>query len=411
MTTARRPISSAPISKGMAMGLIALLFAGNALNYVDRQVVALLKPTLQLAFHWSDGDYANLGAAFQLAAASALVFVGWFIDRLGVRVSYGLAVLVWSLAGMAHAVASTVTQFVGARVVLGIGETVSTPATVKAVTLYLTPTQRNHALGMINTAPNIGAILTPLIIPPFAVAFGWKAAFVVTGGLGLVWLFAWVLSTRTLEPVGAVAERAPVEWGHMLRERSSWTVIGAKFWTDGVWWFVLFWMPDYFHRVFGMEQARLGQPIALVFALAATGALTAGWLYPRLLREGLGIDRARKLAMLLFALVVLAMPLALLAQGPWVAALLIGMGLFAHQGFSTSIFGMATDIVPARHIASVIALGAVAGNLAGMAVIELAGYSLHTGLGYAPMFLFCGLAYLVALGWIQLVMPRLAAAD
>ncbi len=406
MTTARRPISSA-----MAMGLIALLFAGNALNYVDRQVVALLKPTLQAAFHWSDGDYANLGAAFQLAAASALVFVGWFIDRLGVRVSYGLAVLVWSLAGMAHAVASTVSQFVGARVVLGIGETVSTPAAVKAATLYLSPTQRNHALGVINTAPNIGAILTPLIIPPFAVAFGWKAAFIVTGGLGLVWLLAWVVCTRTLNPVGMIAERAPVEWGHMLRERSSWTVIGAKFWTDGVWWFVLFWMPDFFHRVYGMEQARLGQPIAVVFALAATGALTAGWLYPRLLRGGLSINRARKSAMLLFALVVLAMPLALLAHSPWVAALLIGLGLFAHQGFSTSIFGMATDIVPARHIASVIALGAVAGNLAGMAVIELAGYSLHTGLGYTPMFVFCGLAYLIALGWIQLVMPRLVAAE
>ena len=411
MTTARRPTASAPVSKAVATGLIALLFAGNALNYVDRQVVALLKPTLQAAFHWSDGDYANLGAAFQLAAASALVFVGWFIDRLGVRVSYGLAVLVWSLAGMAHAVASTVSQFVGARVVLGIGETVSTPATVKAATLYLTPTQRNHALGVNNTAPNIGAILTPLIIPPFAVAFGWKAAFVVTGGLGVLWLIAWVLGTRNLEPVGKVTERAPVEWAHMLRERSSWAVIGAKFWTDGVWWFVLFWMPDFFHRVYGMEQAKLGQPIAIVFALAATGALTAGWLYPRLLRGGLGIDRARKAAMLLFALVVLAMPLALLTRSPWIAALLIGMGLFAHQGFSTSIFGMATDIVPARHIASVIALGAVAGNLAGMAVIEMAGYSLHTGLGYAPMFVFCGLAYLVALGWIQMVMPRLVAAD
>ena len=406
MTTARRPVSSA-----MATGLIVLLFAGNALNYVDRQVVALLKPTLQAAFHWSDGDYANLGAAFQLAAASALIFVGWFIDRLGVRISYGLAVLVWSLAGMAHAVASTVTQFVGARVVLGIGETVSTPAGVKAATLYMTPTQRNHALGVINTAPNIGAIMTPLIIPPFAVAFGWKAAFFVTGGLGLVWVLAWVIGTRNLDPVGPAVRRAPVAWRHMLGERSTWAVIGAKFFTDGVWWFVLFWMPDFFYRVYGMNQARLGQPIAIVFALAATGALTAGYLYPRLLRSGMDINRARKLLMLVFALIVLAMPLALLAPNPWIAALLIGLGLFAHQGFSTSIFGMATDIVPAGHIASVIALGAVAGNLAGLAVIELAGYALHTGLGYTPMFVYCGLAYLMALAWISLVMPRLVAAE
>jgi len=393
------------------MGLIALLFAGNALNYVDRQVVALLKPTLQAAFHWSDGDFAHLGAAFQFAAATALVFVGWFIDRLGVRLGYGLAVLVWSLAGMAHAVAANVQQFVAARIVLGIGETVSTPAAVKAATLYLTPMQRNQALGVINTAPNIGAILTPLIIPPFAVAFGWQAAFVVTGGLGLIWLAAWWWGTRGLEPVVAAPDRAPVDWGLMLRERSTWAVIGAKFWTDGVWWFVLFWMPDYFHRVFGMSQATLGRPIALVFALAAAGALTAGSLYPWLIRHGYDANVARKASMLLFALVVLAMPLALLVHNVWLAAVLIGLGLFAHQGFSTSIFGMAADIVPPQRMASVVALGAVAGNLAGMAVIELAGWSLGNGHGYAPMFVFCGLAYLVALGWIQLVMPRLTPAE
>lgn len=406
MTRARTPVSPK-----LAMALIALLFAGNALNYVDRQVVALLKPTLQAAFHWSDGDFAHLGAAFQFAAASALIFVGWFIDRLGVRLGYGLAVMVWSLAGMAHAVAANVQQFVAARIVLGIGETVSTPAGVKAATLYLTPKQRNQALGVINTAPNIGAIITPLIIPPFAVAFGWQAAFVVTGGLGLVWLAAWWWGTRGLEPVGTLAERAPVEWRAMLRERSTWAVIGAKFWTDGVWWFVLFWMPDYFHRVFAMNQAELGRPIALTFALAATGALTAGSFYPWLIRRGMDADRARKRSMLLFALVVLAMPMALLVHGVWLAALLIGLGLFAHQGFSTSIFGMAADIVPTQHMASVIALGAVAGNLAGMAVIELAGWSLGHGLGYTPMFAFCGVAYLIALGWISLVMPRLTPAQ
>jgi ACS family hexuronate transporter-like MFS transporter len=197
----------------------------------------------------------------------------------------------------------------------------------------------------------------------------------------------------------------------MLRERSTWAVIGAKFWTDGVWWFVLFWMPDYFHRVFGMSQATLGRPIALVFALAATGALTAGSLYPWLIGRGVDADVARKSSMLLFALVVLAMPGALLVDNVWLAALLIGFGLFAHQGFSTSIFGMAADIVPAQRMASVIALGAVAGNLAGMAVIELAGWSLGHGHGYAPMFAYCGAAYLVALGWIQLVMPRLTPVE
>lgn len=397
-------------SSAMAVGLVALLFAGNALNYVDRQVVALLKPTLQATFHWDDGDFAHLGSAFQFAAASALVFVGWFIDRLGVRVAYGMAVVVWSVAGMAHALAANVQQFVTARVVLAVGETVSTPAGVKAATLYLTPERRNQALGIINTAPNLGAILTPLIIPPFAVAFGWQAAFLVTGGLGLLWLVAWWWGTRNLTPVVAVAERAPVDWGSLLRERSTWTIIGAKFFTDGVWWFVLFWMPDFFARVFGMSQARLGQPVAVVFALAACGALTAGGLYPRLRRAGQGMNAARKRSMLFFALVVLVMPLALVAGNVWLAAGLIGLGLFAHQGFSTNIFGMAADIVPPGRVASVIALGAVAGNLAGMGVIELAGWSLSHGLGYGPMFGWCAVAYLIGLAWIHRVMPVLRQA-
>ncbi|WDF75173.1 MFS transporter [Novosphingobium sp. KACC 22771] len=397
-------------SSGATMALVALLFAGNALNYVDRQVVALLKPTLQATFHWNDGDFAHLGSAFQFAAASALVFVGWFIDRLGVRVAYGAAVTVWSLAGMAHGIASNVQQFVAARVVLAIGETVSTPAGVKSATVYLPPDRRNQALGIINTAPNIGAILTPLIIPPFAVAFGWQAAFFVTGGLGLVWLLAWWWGTRSLEPVTKAAERAPVNWRELLSARSSWVVIGAKFLTDGVWWFVLFWMPDFFNRVFGMSQARLGLPVAIIFSLAAAGALTAGGLFPRLRRAGQSLDAARKRSMLFFAVVVLAMPLALLTQNVWAAAVLIGLGLFAHQGFSTNIFGMTADIVPTGRVASVIALGAVAGNLAGMGVIELAGWSLSSGLGYTPMFILCGVAYLLALGWIHLIMPRLEAA-
>jgi len=397
-------------SSGATMGLVALLFAGNALNYVDRQVVALLKPTLQATFHWNDGDFAHLGSAFQFAAASALIFVGWFIDRLGVRVAYGAAVTLWSLAGIAHAFAANVQQFITARVILAIGETVSTPAGVKSATLYLTPDKRNQALGIINTAPNIGAILTPLIIPPFAMAFGWQAAFIVTGGLGLLWLVAWWWGTRSLEPVTKAPERSPVNWGEMLGARSSWVIFGAKFLTDGVWWFVLFWMPDFFNRVFGMSQARLGLPVAVIFSLAAAGALTGGGLFPRLRRAGYDINAARKRSMLFFALVVLAMPLALLTSNVWAAAGLIGLGLFAHQGFSTNIFGMATDIVPAQRVASVIALGAVAGNLSGMGVIELAGWSLTNGFGYTPMFVLSGIAYLLALGWIHLVMPKLETA-
>lgn len=394
------------INKVVAL-LVILLFVGNALNYVDRQVLALLKPTLEAEFHWTDSDYAHLGATFQIAAACALLGVGWFVDRLGIRLAYGIAIAIWSTAGIAHALASSVQQFVAARVVLAVGESVSTPAGLKAAATYLPARQRNIAIGLINTAPNIGAIITPLLIPPFAIAFGWKAAFVVTGALGFIWLAFWLPTMRSLKPLRSIPERAPVAWGELLRDKRTWTVVGAKALTDCVWWFVLFWMPDFFNRAFGMDQAHLGWPIAIIFSLAALGAMTSGGLYPLMLARGWTVNRARKTSMLVFAVSVLAILLAQKTGSPWLAALFIGLGLFAHQGFSTNIFGMAADIVPSLRIGSVIALGSVAGNLSGTAMIEFAGWSLRNGLGYGPMFAICSVAYLSALAFIHLMIPKL----
>lgn len=390
--------------------LIVLIFAASALNYVDRQVLALLKPTLEAQFNWSDEQFAHLGSVFQITAAASLLGVGWFVDRVGVRWSYALAVGLWSLAGMAHAAARGVGEFVMARAVLAAAESVNTPAALKAAAVYLPLERRSRGIGLVNTAPNIGAILTPLLIPPLALAFGWQSAFLVTGGLGFVWLALWWWGTRRLKPVVSESSlHAPAarNVGAVLSDRASWAVIGAKALTDLVWWFVLFWMPDFFNRQFGLSQARLGVPVAIIFLLAAAGALSSGALYPWLLKRGWSVNRARKSSMLFYALVVLAMPLALLVHSPYAAAVLIGLGLFAHQGFSTNIFGMATDIVPAARIGTVIAFGGVAGNLTGSAIIELAGWSLTNGHGYTPMFAICGSAYLLALLFIQLVEPRL----
>lgn len=390
--------------------LVALVFIASALNYVDRQVLALLKPTLEASFHWSDEDFAHLGSVFQIAAAVSLLGVGWFVDRLGVRLSYAIGVGVWSLAGMGHAAAASVGQFVVARLTLGAAESVNTPAAIKSAAVYLPLDRRSRAIGIVNTAPNIGAIVTPLIVPPIALAFGWRAAFILTGGLGIVWLLLWFAGTRKLRPL--VDERAltsteVLSARAVLQDRASWTVIGAKAITDMVWWFVLFWMPDFFHRNFGLGQGQLGLPVAIIFLLAAAGALTSGALYPALLARGLSVNRARKSSMLFYALVVLAMPVALIVGNPFVAAVLIGLGLFAHQGFSTNIFGMATDIVPAARIGTVIAFGGIAGNLTGSGIIELAGWSLSNGHGYTPMFILCGAAYLTGLLFIHVMQPAL----
>jgi len=397
--------------------LVALVFCAAALNYVDRQVLALLKPILQGEFSWNDQQFAHLGSVFQLSAAIALPFVGWIVDRVGVRWGYMVAVGVWSVAGMAHAFATSMQQFVAARVVLAVAEAVHTPAAVKSMATYLPIRERSLGIGLMNTAPNVGAILTPLLVPPIALAFGWKAAFIVTGALGFVWMAFWWPSLRRLPPVqagpapAATAPRARVAWGVLLRDRRTWAFVGAKLLVDQVWWFVLFWTPDFFHRVFGLGQGQLGRPIAIVYSLAALGALSSGWLFPRLLERGLPVDRARKLPMLGYALLILPLPLAIAAGSPWTAALVIGIALFAHQGFMTNLFGFAADVVPAPVVATVVALGAVAGNLSGTAMIEFAGWSLEHGHGYWPMFAICGSAYLLALGWIQLMVPRLRLAD
>ena len=393
--------------------LVALVFVAIGLNYVDRLVLSLLKPTLEAEFGWTASDYAHLGTAFQLAAAAALLFVGGIIDRVGVRLALGLGVALWSLAGMAHAFASTVNQFVVARVALAAAESVGTPAAVKTAAVYLPIKQRSFALGLFNTAPNIGAILTPLLIPPLALAFGWRAAFLVTGGLGFVWLVFWVVGTRNLKPVEAVTADTPppASWGTLLRDRRSWTIIGAKAITDLVWRFVLFWMPDFFHRVFGMPQGTLGYPIVLIYLLAAAGALSSGWLFPRLLDRGLSVDAARKRSMLFYALLIVPMPLALLTGSPWVAAVLIGIGLFAHQGFSTNIFGLTADIIPGSGVARVVAMGAVAGNLSGSLMLELTGWSIDNGHGYWPMFVICAGAYLIATAFIRVMLPKIEVTN
>ena len=399
--------------------LVALLFAGTALNYVDRQVLALLKPTLVATFGWDDQAYAHLGSAFQLTTAGALLAVGWLVDRFGVRRAYGAAVAAWSLAGIAHAFAATIGQFVAARIALAAAESVNTPAAVKAAARYLPTRERSLGLGIINTAPNIGAILTPLLIPPFAVAFGWQAAFLVTGALGLVWLLAWWPATRWLDepapstgaPATPRADGPGTPWRVVLTDRRTWAIAGAKGLSDMVWWFLLFWTPDLFSRAFGLPQGTLGAPIALIYALAALGALSSGALFPRLLARGVSLNRARKGSMLAYGVLVLPVPLALGTDDPWLAAFLIGVALFAHQGFSTNLFGFATDVVPAARMATVIAVGAVCGNVAGMGMIEFTGWSLTRGFGYLPLFLLSAMAYVLATGWIHALVPEIRAQE
>ena len=394
--------------------LVALLFFGTIINYVDRQVLSLLKPTIQAAYGWGDEQFAHFASVSQLAAAAALVFVGWLIDRFGVRLAYGAAVAIWSVAGIAHAFAGNVTQFVAARVVLVAAEAVNTPAAVKSAAQFLPLKLRSMAVGIVNTAPNLGNIIAPLTVIPFAAIYGWQAAFIVTGLLGFIWLAFWIAGTRGLKPLPSAAGATPASgatYGEALADRKTWAIAGAKAITDMFWWFFTFWLPDLFHKVFHLSQSQLVGPTALAFTLAAIGALTAGVLFPRLLASGRTVNSARKTAMLIYALVILPIPLALTVSSPWTAAVIIGMALFAHQGFSTNIFAFAADAIPARRVATVMAIGAIAGNIAGFGIQEATGALLTHGFGYTPLFYLAAVAYLLALGWIHLLVPRIVAEN
>jgi MFS transporter, ACS family, hexuronate transporter len=394
--------------------VLALVFAAAILNYLDRQIIAILKPVLSDEFGWSDRDYAHIVSVFQFAAASAYLFVGWFVDRAGLRWGYSAAVALWSAAAMAHAFARTVLQFTVARAVLGAAEAVHTPAAVKAVAVWFPDDQeRSKAIGIMGSAANIGAIATPMLIPLLAVALGWQAAFVITGAVGFVWVVAWfqirppaaVLARETSSPAPG---HGPVPWSALLRMRATWAIAGAKFLIDQVWWFLLFWAPDFFHKVFGLTMSQSGPPLALIYAAAAVGSIVAGgWLPARMLTRGASLDTARKRTMLICALIVVPIPLVLQVDHYWSAAIMIGIALAAHQGFSMNVFAVATDVFPPQVVGSVVSIGALLGNIGGLLILEFTGWMLDSGRGYLPMFLFAGSAYLLALVWIRLLVPKL----
>lgn len=390
--------------------IVALVFLAIMLNYVDRQILALLKPTLEIEFAWSDRDYANMLTAFQVAAAVAFLGTGWFIDRVGLRLGFALGVGAWSLAGMAHAFATTVSGFIASRVVLGAAESVGTPAAVKSAATYFSAKDRSIALGIVNTAPNVGAIVTPLAIPAIAVAFGWKAAFLVAGGLGLLWVVGWfAVKAPAVAPAGAAP--APIRWVDLVRRRETGAIAIAKVLSDQVWFFMLAWLPDLFHRMFDLPQGTVGLPVALAYCMAAAGALTGGWLPTRLMQAGWSVDRARKTTLLLYALLILPVTLVMFVGSPWTAALLLGLGLFAHQGFSTNVFGLATDIVPARAVGSTIGIAAFCGNMWSIVLIQLAAVFLGWGWGYGPLLAICSVSYLIALGLVHLLIPRIEPVE
>ncbi len=409
--------SSSSSSSNYRWVVCGLLFFATTINYVDRQIIGLLKQTLQGQIGWNEIDYSNIIFAFQLAYAAGMLVAGRIMDRLGTRKGFSLSVFVWSVAAMAHALAYSVTGFGAARVALGFGESGNFPACIKAVAEWFHKRERALVTGIFNSGTNIGALVTPLVVPWITRIYGWRAAFVATGALGFLWLVAWLSLYRAPKhPSQAEGEEKQepgsnkIHWLELVPHRQTWAFAIGKFLTDPIWWFYLFWIPDFLFKTHGITLLNVGLPLVVIYQMATLGSIGGGWLSSFLLRRGYSLNTSRKTAMLICALIVLPIVFASKVSGLWSAVALIGLAAAGHQGWSANIFTLASDTFPRRAVGSVVGFGGMFGSLGALLIAKVTGYVLQWTGSYLPLFIVAGSAYLIALAVIHLLNPRLEPA-
>ena len=401
----------------------AMLLAATTINYVDRQVLGVLAPFLQTEIGWNEIEYGYIVTSFQAAYAIGLLSIGAIIDRLGTRVGYAIAISVWSIAAMSHSLAASVAGFMLARFVLGLGEAGNFPAAIKTVAEWFPRKERALATGIFNSGSNIGAIVAPLMVPIVAVTWGWQVAFLFTGALSALWLAVWWMTYRAPEDQPALSSgelayirsdppepTVRVPWSQILRHRQAWAFVAAKFITDPIWWFFLFWLPKFLHAEYGLTLMGLGLPLIVIFVLADVGSIAGGWLAGRFIKRGWSVNRARKGTMLICALAVVPIVFAAQADNLWLAVALIGMATAGHQGWSANVFTLTSDMFPRHAVASVVGIGGFAGAVGGMMIATFTGFLLETTGSYVPVFLMAGSAYLLALAVVHALSPRLQPA-
>jgi ACS family hexuronate transporter-like MFS transporter len=403
--------------------ICALLFSATAINYIDRQTLALLKQPLSDQFHWSEGDYAGLVFWFQAAYAAGYIVFGGLVDRLGARIGYAVAVIIWTIAHIGHGFVSTLAGFKLMRLGLGVGESGNFPAGVKAVTEWFPKRERALAIGVFNAGSNIGAIIAPLLVPAVTFAWGWPAAFVVTGLIGVVWLIVWIAVYRKPdkhEKVGTAelaliksdppdsATRLP--WSALFTKRETWAFALGKFLIDPIWWMYLFWLPDFLLKRHHLDLKHFGPPLVAIYLLSDVGSIFGGWMSSRLLKAGRSLNVARKTTMLLCALAVVPIGWAMYVDDLWTAVGIIGLAAAAHQGFSANLYAFPSDVFERRAVASVIGIGGTLGGIGGMLMAPAVGWVLATLGTYTPIFVVAASTYLVALLVVHLLSPRYAPA-
>lgn len=406
--------------------VVALLFFATTINYLDRQVIGFLKPTLEAEFSWSESDYALIITTFSAAYAIGLLFFGHVIDRIGTKIGYTFSVVFWSLAAMAHSLASGTMSFGIMRALLGLGEAGNFPAAIKTVAEWFPKKERALATGLFNSGASIGAVLTPLVVPIILFHFGWRMTFLLTGAIGFIWLVCWLfyyeiptkkkdLSAAELAYIKddvqeTTTNQAPVKWVKLLTIPQTWAFIVGKFLTDPIWWFFLFWLPSYFSSAFELDLTKPSMHLGIIYLCTTFGSIGGGYLSSFLIGRGWPVAKARKISMLFFAVLVVPVMAAGQTKDIWAAVALISLAAAAHNAWSANIFTIVSDVFPKRAISSVVGLGGMAGAVGGLVFPLIVGHLLDSyklrgdiTQGYSILFIICGSAYLVAWLFIYLL--------
>jgi ACS family hexuronate transporter-like MFS transporter len=400
--------------------VMALLFFATSINYLDRQVLSYLKPTLEKQFDWDNTTYGYVSSVFQLFYAIGLLFAGWMIDKVGTRVGYIVSISVWSLASMLNAAAGSTFGFLAARGLLGIGESGNFPTAIRTVAEWFPKKERALATGIFNSGANIGAVAAPIFIPLILGLYGWRAAFIITGALGFIWLFFWVMfyEVPAKKKKISAAEYAlihsdneetindpssKIKWSSLFKIRQTWAFIVAKFLTDPIWYFFLTWLPDYFNKTFHLDLTKPTVPLIVIYSATTIGSIGGGFLSSWLIRSGWHPFKARKTCMFLFACCVVPIVTARYATNIWQAVALLSLAAAAHQAWSANLFTTVSDSFPKNSISSVIGIGSMAGSTSGILFPIIIGYTLDfykktssVTVGYNLIFLWCGGAYVLA---------------
>jgi MFS transporter, ACS family, hexuronate transporter len=410
---------------GVRWTICAMLFVATSINYMDRQVIAILKPTLEHSIGMTEVDYGYIVDAFQVAYAIGLLAGGRLIDKLGTRIGYMLVMVTWSLSAMGHALANTVLEFGFARFFLGLGESGNFPAAIKTVAEWFPQNERSLATGIFNSGANVGAILAPAIVPWVTLRWGWHVAFLTTGLFSVLWILWWflyyrrpadhpTLTARELRYIyqEAAEDKAPsVPWRRLLHCRETWGYSAAKFLTDPIWWFYLFWLPSYFSAKFNLNLLHLGLPLILVYNVSAIGSIGGGWLPAPFRRLGFSPNYARLAAMLVCASLVLPIFTAASVKSLWSAIALIGVAAGAHQGWSANLFTTSSDMFPRSAVGAVVGIGGMAGSLGSALFAFFAGHILQLTHSYVILFSIASSAYLLALIVLYVLAPGLKKAE